>query len=111
MIDWLRVAELRDEIGGEDFEEVAALFLEEVTDAIAGLDEAGNNARAMETQVNALKGSALNLGFKALADIAYAGERAAATGDTRAVLPDEVRRVFEASVDDFQRNRAEKLAA
>lgn len=34
MIDWNRAAELREEVGAEDFSEVVDLFLEECDDAI-----------------------------------------------------------------------------
>ncbi|WP_442970022.1 hypothetical protein [Roseovarius sp. ZX-A-9] len=37
MIDWSRVAELRSEIGAEDFDEVVELFLEEVEAEISVL--------------------------------------------------------------------------
>lgn len=111
MIDWSRVSELRDEIGAEDFEEVAALFLEEVSFSIAALGDGCRRARDLEEAMHALKGAALNLGFAALADLCLAGERAAAKGDMRAVLPHEVRTVFEASVADFERDRSSKLAA
>ena len=37
MIDWARVSEFHDEVGAEDFDEVVALFLEEVDEAIAAL--------------------------------------------------------------------------
>ena len=33
MIDWGRVAELRDEVGAENFSEVVCLFLEEADEA------------------------------------------------------------------------------
>ena len=39
MIDWVRVSELRDEVGAEDFDVVVELFLEEVDEAIAALSD------------------------------------------------------------------------
>lgn len=63
MIDWDRVENLRQEIGFTDFSEVVALFLEE-TDEVAARMTAGPGLRA---DLHFLKGSALNLGFRALA--------------------------------------------
>ena len=55
MIDWDRVSELREEIGAEDYEEVAELFLMEVEDTLAQLDGAiltlpGNGFAYLEHQ-------------------------------------------------------------
>ena len=44
MIDWTRVEELRNEIGPEDFAEVAELFLMEVEDTLSRLGTAKNDA-------------------------------------------------------------------
>lgn len=80
MIDWTRVAELRTEIGDEDFAEVVTLFLEEADEAVQGL--AGcQAARALESTLHFLKGSALNLGFQTLARLCQDGERRAAAGE------------------------------
>ena len=35
MIDWERVAELKDEVGDDDFAEIADLFLAEVEEQLA----------------------------------------------------------------------------
>ena len=40
MIDWTRVDELRNEVGNDDFLEVAELFLEEVDEVISRLTDA-----------------------------------------------------------------------
>lgn len=62
MIDWDRVETLRQEIGTADFAEVVALFLEESDEVAARLTD-GPSLRA---DLHFLKGSALNLGFRAL---------------------------------------------
>lgn len=65
MIDLERVAELRRELGDEDFPEVAELFQAEVEESLEKLRTADEDeARA---RLHFLKGSALNLGFAALA--------------------------------------------
>jgi HPt (histidine-containing phosphotransfer) domain-containing protein len=62
MIDWARIDELREEIGTEDFADIASLFLEEVTDTLNALDLSADPA-VLSNQFHGLKGSALNLGF------------------------------------------------
>lgn len=79
MIDWNRVAELRDEIGTEDFGEVVDLFLDEVEGEITELHKGCPQDR-LESKLHFLKGSALNLGFTSFSDLCQTGETAAATG-------------------------------
>jgi histidine phosphotransfer protein HptB len=81
LIDKDRVKELMAEIGPDDFAEVAELFLEEADEAIGRLT-AGASAKALESDLHFLKGSALNLGFADLAALCQDGERRAAAGDT-----------------------------
>jgi histidine phosphotransfer protein HptB len=79
MIDWTRIAELRSEIGDEDLDEVVGLFLEETDEVIARLS-GGVAVSTLESDLHFLKGSALNLGFSALAEMCQTGERMAASG-------------------------------
>lgn len=77
-IDWPRVWELRDEIGEAEFGEVVTLFLAEsaaMADSLAGVPP-----EALEEELHALKGAALNLGFTRLAALCAEGERLAASG-------------------------------
>lgn len=82
MIDWARVTELRDEIGPEDFAEVAELFLLEVEDTLSRLESAANDAVQMQELLHFLKGSALNLGFSDVATACSKGETDASEGKT-----------------------------
>ncbi len=92
MISWERVNELRDEIGDEDFAEVADMFLEEVEEVIGRL-KSNPKPATLEDELHSLKGSALNLGFEALSRLCQDGESQAASGNFDAIsLPD----VFEA---------------
>lgn len=85
MIDWDRVAELRDEIGAESFDEVIDLFLSEADEVILRLrPDAG--AKALESDCHFLKGAALNLGFKTLAAQCQLREMQAARGQDVADL-------------------------
>ncbi len=88
MINWTRLTELRAEIGDDDLQEVIGLFLEETDAVIARLSQRRDPTR-LESDLHFLKGSALNLGFSALADLCQAGERKAAQGAavTVAILP------------------------
>lgn len=78
MIDWVRVRDLRAEIGEADFAEVVAMFLDESDEVIARL--CGDHAPASpEQDLHFLKGAALNLGFSHLAALCQDGERLVAT--------------------------------
>lgn len=81
MIDWGRVHELRMEIGPDDFGEVATLFLEEADEVVDRLPQL-TDAASVERDLHFLKGCALNLGFRELAEACQHGERQAAAGLT-----------------------------
>lgn len=81
MIDWPRIATLRDEIGTDCFDEVVALFLEEVEDSVARL-RAGLPADKLGPELHFLKGCALNLGFSEFSELCQAGEALSASGNT-----------------------------
>ncbi|MFN3643172.1 MAG: Hpt domain-containing protein [Gemmobacter sp.] len=84
MIDWARAEALRNEIGADGFREVVALFLEEADEAVARI-AAATSADGLEAALHFLRGSALNLGFEALARLCDDGERAAAAGGAAGV--------------------------
>lgn len=111
MIDWERVAELRDEIGAEDFDEVVKLFLAEVDEAIDRLEAGTGNAKVVEEEMHFLKGAALNLGFQAVSALCQTGEKAAAQGIPFAVPDGEVRKVFSASQAEFEGELPKRFAA
>lgn len=79
MIDWSRVQELKDEIGEEDFGEVAEIFLEEVDEVIARL-KSNPDPSLFEDDMHFLKSSSLNLGFSGLSDVCGRNEITAAQG-------------------------------
>ena len=75
MIDWDRVAALREEVGPEDFDEVVELFLQEVDEEIEGL--AGiSPSNGLAEKLHFLKGSALSLGFQEFSGLCHNGEKA-----------------------------------
>lgn len=111
MIDWARVSELRFEIGAEDFAEVVSLFLDEADEVVANLPEA-TSAKALESALHFLKGSALNLGFSDLAAICQDGESRAAVGGSSinvasvAMIYEASKAAFEAGLDRLAGNHA-----
>ena len=96
MIDWDRVRDLKEEIGDDDFEEVVAMFLEEVDTLIVALDPAAPGA---EGDLHSLKSAALNLGFARFATLCGDGERIAAQGGTPDLAP--IRAAYTASRTEF----------
>lgn len=110
MIDWGRVRELRNEIGADDFDEVVQLFLEE-TDEVAATLAKNQSPQAIESALHFLKGSALNLGFRKLAEMCQAGERAAAAGNCLSINIDKVVEVYAASKRAFEAGQRAEDAA
>ena len=113
MIDWDRVASLREEIGAADFAEVVEMFLAESDEAVARL-LAGIPDPTLEADLHFLKGSALNLGFRHLAALCNAGEKCAAAGaevDVPEVAESfaATRRAFEAGLRDSRAARAGQI--
>ncbi len=100
MISWDRVAELKEEIGEEDFAEVAEMFLEEVDEVIERL-RISPDPDLYEQDLHFLKSSSLNLGFEALSKLCGEGERLAAQGKAAAVELGPVFDTYSASKDVF----------
>ena len=84
MIDWMRVRELRDEIGADGFAEVVELFLDEVEEVVARLAARPDPLR-IEQDLHFLKGSAWNLGFSAFGALCHESERQSARGQAGGV--------------------------
>lgn len=84
MINWTRIKELNDEIGGEDFAEVVELFLAEAGSVVARLRESPDRTGLRDTglgeELHFLKGGVLNLGFEEVARLCQEGEVLAAQG-------------------------------
>lgn len=110
MIDWSRVDDLKGEIGADDFAEVVALFLDEADEVVARLT-AGPDPSRIEAELHFLKGSALNLGLAALAQLCQEGEKAAAAGQAAGVDLAAVVACYGASRQAFEGGRAQRSAA
>ena len=79
MINWIRVRELRDEIGADDFAEVVLMFLQEADDVVARMRD-GVTPGSGGGDLHFLRGAALNLGFRAIANLCHEGECRAKAG-------------------------------
>jgi HPt (histidine-containing phosphotransfer) domain-containing protein len=110
MINWTRVAELRDEIGPEDFSEVAELFLMEVEDTLSRLILAESDPTTMQELMHFLKGSALNLGFSKLSDTCSAAEMEASEGKITLDIP-QLKSLYSQSRRLFETEYAQRFAA
>lgn len=110
MIDWGRVQDLRDEIGADAFGEVVALFLDEVDTEIEKLRPPGADQN-LEALLHFFKGSALNLGFTAFADLCHRGERAAANGQHDGLDLGAVLDCYAHSKSEFLAGLAQVIAA
>ncbi|MEY8881408.1 Hpt domain-containing protein [Donghicola sp. XS_ASV15] len=110
MIDWNRINELRDEIGPEDFAEVAEMFVSEVDSSIDSLRTSANMTTLAE-DLHFLKGSALNLGFADLSTLCQNGEAVARSGNPEDVDLTEIVTVYEKSREEFLNSALVKGAA
>ncbi len=107
MICWDRVGRLREEVGAEDFLEVVDIFLEEVDEVIERLRQ-GGGAENLESELHFLKGSALNLGFKALSELCARGERLARENRLGEFDLDEVFSTYDISMAEFMAGSAQR---
>ena len=90
MIDWVRVNALKEDVGSEDFDDIIALFLEEVDGTVARLKMAPN-PKTLGADLHFVKGSAAGLGFTDFVDHCQIGEALCKEGkvdqvDLRAII-------------------------
>jgi HPt (histidine-containing phosphotransfer) domain-containing protein len=101
MIRWERYEELRHEVGDDDLAEIAALFLAELETAVAAIIEVPVSGLTADA-FHALKGSCLNIGFDALADICARAEQAVARGEAEGIDRTRLAEVYAASRMAFE---------
>lgn len=106
MIDWSRVEELKDEVGQEDFLEVAEMFLEEVDEVVERL-QTNPDPSSLKDDMHFLKGSALNLGFSAMGVFCQKSEQAATIGDIDSIDIAELVKIYTASKEIFETSGAQ----
>lgn len=79
MIDRARLTELKNEMGEDDFDEVAEIFLEEMAETLDAL--IASTTAASPADFHALRGSASNLGFTGFAAACSEAEKRCQSGD------------------------------
>lgn len=79
MIDWTRIAQLRRDIGEDDFDEVIDIFVDEVEGIIDRLRDAASPEQIAD-DLHCLKGSASNLGFTAVSQVCGASMHGSTEG-------------------------------
>ncbi len=100
MIDWARVAELRNEVGEEDFDEVVEIFCEEVSEILDQLDL--TEIEKAKTDLHFLKGSAANVGMKRLSDVCADAEHQVSAGRPHDVDLLKLRSAYDASIEELR---------
>ena len=110
MIDWDRVSELRDEVGAEDFMDVVEMFLDEVNEEIDTIT-GEMTVQELEAKLHFLKGSALNLGLAAFADLCRIGEDLARQGEMQAIDRPAIVECYHASIKAFESALPDNAAA
>lgn len=104
MIDWTRVRDLKDEIGEEDFADVAQMFIAEVEEVIERLKKSPN-PQTFEHDFHFLKSSALNLGFSDFAAMCQGAEQQSAAGSAEFVDLASLFSTYERSKSAFLGNQ------
>lgn len=79
MINWERVAELREDFGEDGFEDVIEVFLEEVETGLRRLAAAGS-PEELRAEFHFLKGAAMNMGLDEIAQLCTKGEALSESG-------------------------------
>lgn len=102
MLDWNHINTLQDDIGPDAFAEIVDLFLEEVDDAIAALQDQTGPAD-LGAALHFVKGCALNLGFSEFAALCQQTETRISAGDH---APADLTQLL----DCYARSRAQFLA-
>jgi HPt (histidine-containing phosphotransfer) domain-containing protein len=110
MIDWGQVKSLQNDVGHDEFDEIVELFLEEVESIVEKLRKSPNISE-LENDMHSLKGSALNLGFKAFSQMCLSGEKMAAAGKADLVDLTAIVACFDLSKAKFMSNVSTELQA
>jgi HPt (histidine-containing phosphotransfer) domain-containing protein len=110
MIDWNRVAELREEVGPEDFAEVVDLFLQEVDEEIQKLSTMMPQDGLSE-KLHFLKGGALSLGFSEFSSLCATAEAALTRNPAAAFDIDRLHQSYQSARRVFLSDLPQKFAS
>lgn len=108
MINWARVAELRDDFGEDGFAEVIEVFLDEVQTGQERL-AAASSAEAMRAEFHFLKGAALNMGLDEVAALCERGEALSEQGQLAQTERDSTLALLRQDCAEFSRDWRSKL--
>ena len=97
MIDWIRIDELRDEVGQDDFGDIVGVFFEEALENLRRAD----TVVTLLGQLHFLQGSALNLGFSNFAAICRNEENSLEKDPSHTVEIDKICAAFSSSKQQF----------
>ncbi len=100
MIDWNRVAELKEEVGEDDFAEVIEMFFEEVSEVLDNLSP--GSLENLRGDLHFLKGSALNIGLDEVSRLCRDAETGLRDRPGQIVDVSVIRAAFEASKSFFE---------
>lgn len=100
MISWARVEQLREEMGGDGFDELVTLFLEEADKVTDSLKE-DSESMALMDDLHFLKGCAANIGFEHVQELCTRAELAAKEGNFAAIDLPEILECYSASRTTF----------
>lgn len=109
MIDWNRLAELKSEVGEEDFGEIVDLFLEE-TDEVMDRIKISSAADLKEDDLHFLKGSSMNLGFATFSTLCASAEKAAAAGASDQIDVSQLVATYYAAKDSLLSHEAARAS-
>lgn len=104
-MDWTRIDELREEVGDEALEEILEVFISEIDDFLDTLKGRDDNT-SLAGDLHFLRGAALNIGFKSLAEACQAGESLIKSGRRDEV---DISGIF-TKYDECRANLAERHA-
>lgn len=103
MIDWHQVAQLRQDIGEDEFNEVAFLILDEIQETLDRMIDSCDPDERIQS-CHSLKGLASNIGFTALSCAAAQAERCCGSPDL-----ESLRATYKASREAFERHGIGRL--
>ena len=99
MIDWERVAQLRDDVGAAEFASLLELFIDEIETVLVQLQTA--DPVRLNDDLHFIRGSAVNLGFSELVSLCRQMEGAQKVA---ADLPDRLRGCYASSKAELMRD-------
>ena len=100
MIDWQQMENLAEEVGREDLREVLEIFFEEVEETLAEIHT--DDISDLRTKLHFLKGSALNIGFREMADRCTQHENELVSEPENAPDVQEIMVIFKKSRDQLK---------